>query len=510
MNLVETVRQYASSSPEKTVYHFAGRDVTYAEFDQQVGSLAYSLKQLGIQKNDHVAFLLGNSPEFIISLYACMRIGAIAVPVNPVYTLDEVSYIFQNGDVKAVIAVDTLWPLLEKGNASFPKVEKVIICRTEKNEFQINNEHVVSFSELLSSTNYCSPETIDNEETAIILYTSGTTGYPKGAELTHNNLYANARDVAQFMEFSSDDRVIATLPLFHVFALTVVANAPLLVGATILIVPRFSPSEIFNIAKLQRATVFAGVPTMYNFLYQFPDGQAADFSTLRLAISGGAPLPAQVLYNFEGKFKVRISEGYGLSEASPVTCFNPLDRERKVGSIGTSINNVENKIVDDNGNELPVNEVGELIVRGPNVMKGYYKLPKETAEALRDGWLYTGDLAKKDEDGYFYIVDRKKDMIIVGGFKVYQREVEEVLFSHPKVVEAAVVGLPDENFGEAVHAFVVLNDEHVGQLDLFKYCSEHLAKYKIPTAITFLPELPKSSTGKVLRRTLKEDTVLNT
>lgn len=228
------------------------------------------------------------------------------------------------------------------------------------------------------------------------------------------------------------------------------------------------------------------------------------FSNLRLAISGGASLPVSLLHNFEQKFNVRISEGFGLSEASPVTCFNPIDRERKAGSIGQSIINVENKIVDENGEEVPVGEVGELIVRGPNVMKGYYKMPEETAVAIRNGWLYTGDLARKDEEDYFYIVDRKKDLIIVGGYNVYPREVEEVLFSHNGIVEAAVVGFPDPNFGEAVHAYVVLKDPAVSIEEIKEYCAKHIAKYKVPTVIEILDELPKNTTGKILRRSLKQ------
>jgi long-chain acyl-CoA synthetase len=311
--------------------------------------------------------------------------------------------------------------------------------------------------------------------------------------------------VADYLGFTEGDRVVATLPVFHVFALTVVVNAPLLKGATILLVPRFSPGDVFKITREKEATVFAGVPTMYNFLYQFPEGRKEDFESIRLSISGGSSLPVALLHNFEEKFNVRISEGYGLSESSPVTCFNPTDRERIPGSIGTTITNVENKVVDELGHEVPDGEVGELIVRGPNVMKGYYKMPEETAAALRDGWLYTGDLARRDEDGYFYIVDRKKDLVIVGGYNVYSREVEEVLFEHRDVVEAAVIGVPDPDFGEAVHAFVVLKDgvkEDVGSLE--SYCSKRLAKYKVPKHIEFLDELPKNTTGKILRRNLKD------
>lgn len=511
LNLVERVRQTALEQPERRAYHFLGSDTTYGEFEQTVSRFAYALQQLGVEKGDHVAFLLGNTPHFLISLYATMRIGATAIPVNPTYTQEEISYIIQNGDVKVVIALDGLLPLVEAGVNILPQVETYIICETTPNIGEriealssTAKERTFLFSEVLGkATAFIDPVHVEEDDVAIILYTSGTTGYPKGAMLTHRNLYSNARDVGHYLQMSPDDRVIATLPVFHVFALTVVVNAPLLQGATVLLAPKFSPSEIYNLAGREQATVFAGVPTMFNFLYQF-DGDIKNFAHLRLAVSGGAPLPVQVLLNFEEKFKVRVSEGYGLSEASPVTCFNPLDRERKAGSIGMSIPNVDNKIVDENGNEVPVGEVGELIVRGPNVMKGYYKMPEETYNAIRGEWLYTGDLAKKDEDEYFYIVDRKKDMIIVGGFNVYPREVEEVLFSHPNVLEAAVVGMPDSNLGEAVHAYVVLKDNHTSIEELQQYCSNRLVKYKVPTVIELLDELPKNSTGKILRRSLKE------
>ena len=511
LNLVERVRQTALEQPEKHAYHFLGRDTTYGEFEETVSRFAAGLQQLGVEKGDHVAFLLGNTPHFLISLYATMRIGATAIPVNPMYTQDEIAYIIQNGDVKAVIALDLLLPLVEVGVKVLPQVENYIICETtqdigEKVNTLSNSakEKTKLFSQILGSTvESVDPVKVEEDDTAIILYTSGTTGYPKGAMLTHRNLYSNARDVGHYLSMTPEDRVIATLPVFHVFALTVVVNAPLLQGATVLLAPRFSPSEIYDLAESQKATVFAGVPTMYNFLYQF-DGDADKFAALRLAVSGGAPLPVQVLHDFEAKFKVKVSEGYGLSEASPVTCFNPLDRERKAGSIGMSISNVENKVVDEFGNEVPVGEVGELIVRGPNVMKGYYKMPEDTANAIRGEWLYTGDLAKKDEDGYFYIVDRKKDMIIVGGFNVYPREVEEVLFTHPNVVEAAVVGFPDANLGEAVHAYVVLKENDTTVEELQAFCAQRLVKYKVPAAIDLLEELPKNSTGKILRRSLKQ------
>lgn len=513
LNLVSQVHHIALQQPTKNAYHFMGKDTTYAEFDQSVSMFASALQDLGIEKGDNVAFLLGNTPHFLISLYATMRIGATAVPVNPIYSPDEISYIIHNSDAKAVIALDLLLPLVEKAAGAFPTVEHYIICETvpetpEKIAALADDvkAKVRTFNGVIASGKpNLQPVDMDKNETAVILYTSGTTGRPKGAMLTHENLYSNARDVAEYLTFSEDDRVIATLPVFHVFALTVVVNAPLLQGATVLLVPRFSPADVFSIAKEQQATVFAGVPTMYNFLYQYPEGSPEDFKSIRLSISGGSSLPVALLHNFEEKFAVRISEGYGLSEASPVTCFNPLDHERIPGSIGMSIVNVENKVVNELGEEVPDGEVGELIVRGPNVMKGYYKMPEETEMAIRDGWLYTGDLAKRDDNGYFYIVDRKKDMIIVGGYNVYPREVEEVLFAHPDIVEAAVIGLPDPDFGESIHAFVVLKEGASQDAEaLTAYCQERLVNYKVPKQFEFMDELPKNTTGKILRRSLKD------
>lgn len=512
LNLVEKVRQQAFEQPEKTAYYFLGKGTSYGELEQSVARFAAALEDLGVQKGDHIALLLGNTPHYIISLYATMRLGAVAIPINPIYTADEISYIIQNGDVKVVVALDLLLPLVEAGVQGFPQVVQYIICETTPDvgeKYAALSESAKAKTKLFThvlqgATRLLDPVEVASDDTAIILYTSGTTGQPKGAMLTHQNLYSNARDIGDYLKMTSDDRVVATLPVFHVFALTVVVNSPLTRGATILLAPRFSPGEIFELISTYKATVFAGVPTMYNFLYQFEQADVAAFSSIRLAISGGASLPVSLLHNFEQKFNVRISEGYGLSEASPVTCFNPIDRERKPGSIGQSIINVENKVVDENGDEVAVGEVGELIVRGPNVMKGYYKMPEETAVAIRDGWLYTGDLASKDEEDYFYIVDRKKDMIIVGGYNVYPREVEEVLFSHKGIVEAAVVGFPDPDFGEAVHAYVVLKYPSLTVEEIRAYCAEHIVKYKVPTVIEILDELPKNTTGKILRRSLKE------
>lgn len=496
----------------KHAYVFEDKAVTYLELDEAVSKFASGLEKIGLQKGDHIAMLLGNSPNFVLGLYGSLRLGATVIPVNPIYTADEIAYIMNNGDVKAIIALDRLTPLLQSMESLLPNVEHIIICKTSQQSENAQQEsklplssRIKSFTEVMSlgEETYDFP-TLQEEETAVILYTSGTTGKPKGAMLSHQNLYSNAKDIADFLNINGQDRVLAVLPMFHVFCLTVALNAPLMNGGTVIIMPKFSPPAVFQTIREQKVTIFAGVPTMYNFLLQYPGGNQADVETLRLCISGGASMPVALLTAFEQKFDVVISEGYGLSEASPVTCFNPLNRPCKPGSIGTSIVNVENKVVNEFGVEVPVGQVGELIVRGPNIMKGYYKMPEETEFTIKDGWLYTGDLARMDEDGYFYIVDRKKDMIIVGGYNVYPREVEEVLYNHPSVLEAAVIGGPDVNFGEAIKCFVVLKEPNVTEEDLLTHCHNYLAKYKVPSEIEFLEELPKNTTGKILRRALKQ------
>lgn len=510
MNLSSQLHETTLVYGDKIAYQFLDQQKTYAELDAAVTMFACGLSKLGVQKGDHVALIMGNSPHFLIGFYGVLRAGAKVIPINPIYTADEISFILLNGDVKTVITLDLLLPLAEGLHKHLPKVENYIICETGEYKGDSDFSKMEVHSKLIGFNNVIGlgQETfeeplLEEDEVAVILYTSGTTGKPKGAMLTHKNLYSNVRDVGEYLKINSEDRVITVLPMFHVFCMTVCMNASLTKGGMLLIVPRFSPSEVYRIAKEYEATIFAGVPTMFNFIYQH-NGNPEDFKTLRLSIAGGSSMPVALLKNFEQKFNVIVSEGYGLSEASPVTCFNPLDRPRKPGSIGTSIINVENKIVNEMGEEVPVGEVGELVVRGPNVMKGYYKMPEESAATIKDGWLYTGDLAKMDEEGYFYIVDRKKDIIIVGGYNVYPREVEEVLFAHAGIVEAAVVGVPDPNQGEAVHAYLVKKDEGLTIEDVRAYCREHLAKYKNPTVIEFLEELPKNATGKILRRALKD------
>lgn len=512
MNLSDQLSITTRKHPTKTAFVFQDKETSYMELEGAVQKFASSLQQLGIKKGDHIALVVGNSPYYVIGMYGALRLGAVVVPVNPLYTAHEMTYILKNGDVKGVITMDIFMEKFVAIADQLPGVRHYISCETgaavEPGDYPSIITKMKSFTMMIQegSAEFKMPRLVETD-LAIILYTSGTTGKPKGAMLSHQNLYSNAKDVADYLTINGEDRVIAALPMFHVFCLTVSLNAPLMNGGTILIMPKFSPQEVFRIAKDYQATVFAGVPTMYNYLLQSAQEQEDRFAGIRMCISGGSSMPVALLKDFEKTFSVQISEGYGLSEASPVTCFNPLDKPRKPGSIGTNIVHVENKVVNELGEEVGAGEVGELVVRGPNVMQGYYKMPEETAVALKAGWLHTGDMARMDDEGYFYIVDRKKDMILVGGYNVYPREVEEVLYSHPNVSEVAVVGTPHPETGEAVICFVVTNDTAITTAHLMEYCKEHLAKYKIPVSITFLDELPKNTTGKILRKNLREQLV---
>ncbi|WP_048749096.1 long-chain-fatty-acid--CoA ligase [Paenibacillus sp. P22] len=493
-SLAEILENSAASHPLRPAYVWGGRETSYSELMDQVMRCASGLASHGIVKGDKVVLLLGNSPDFVIAYYGILRIGAVAVPVNPTYTPEEIAYVLDNSRARAVIAAAPLEPVFHALRPRLPELKLVVLT-----------EAGTSWDELLDAGGgNIESAYIKDDDTAVILYTSGTTGKPKGAMLSHRNLATNAESVHSMFKINHEDRAVVVLPMFHIYSMTVCVNAPLAVGAALIIMPRFQPAEVIRTIREDRATMFSGVPTMYSFLLQFPGASAADFAGIRLCSSGGASLPLEVLNRFEEKFQTVIYEGYGLSEASPVTAFNPLGGIRKPGSIGVDIPNVINKVVDSEGREVPRGEVGELIAQGPNIMQGYLGMPEATAATLRDGWLYTGDMARMDEEGYIFIVDRKKDMINVGGFNVYPREVEEVIYQHPAVFEAAVVGVPDEVFGERVKAFVVRSDESLSVEDLLAFCQSRLVKYKIPTIVEFLAELPKNSSGKTLRRALRE------
>jgi len=503
-HLDENLRNTAARFPDQIAYQYASIQTTYEQLDRQVERIAAYLQAQGATADEGIALILPNSDAFVTLYHGALRLGMYCVPLNPLYTPQELLYMLVDSGVKWIAAPRQFAALAPMVQAQLAGVQMIAVGDGE----DALPPGVVSYTELAAFTERpLVPTQHSVEDTAVILYTSGTTGKPKGAMLSHRNLSSNATLIGDFFNYSPEDRIVAVLPMFHVFCLSVCLNAAIFRGAELMIFPRFSPMEVFREVATSRATVFVGVPTMYNFLMQAARQDPAhseELRSLRLCLSGGAALPVALLEGFEKLFQLEILEGYGLSEASPVTSFVPADgRARKVGSIGVPITGVEQKIFDEADRELPPGEVGELVVRGPNVMKGYWQRPDDTALALRGGWLRTGDLARTDEDGYFYIVDRKKDMIIVGGFNVYPREVEEALFSHPDIVEAAVVGIPDDQYGEAVVACVVAR-EGLEVSMIYAFCEQRLAKYKRPVRIELMPELPKNQTGKVLRRELRE------
>jgi len=467
--MLNLLQRLASQQPDRAALIFEGQTVNYEALCERVEGIAVHLRTQGVSKGHHVALIMDNHRAFVESLYAIWVIGAVAVPLNPDYTAAELSYILDNGDVRYAIVAST------DGIGKVPYTTIEEINRVEG--CKPTNWHVT------------------DTETALILYTSGTTGKPKGAMLSHLNLYSNARDVAQFFLYKTTDIVIVALPLFHVFALTVALNAPLFVGAKLIILPRFSPTTVLDTIEREQATLFAGVPLMYNYMVQAATKR--DLSSLRLAISGGSPLPLAIHEKFANIFNIQISEGYGLSEASPVTCFNPVGRT-KIGTVGTAIPNVSLKIIDEGLSEVATGHIGELAVSGPNVMAGYYKNAEATTAAFTGHYLRTGDLAFIDSEGYVTIVDRKKDLILVGGYNVYPKEVEEVLYRHPDITEVAVVGKRSKQLDEEVVAFVVSNTK-LDEEDLKAYCAKRLVRYKCPVRIQQIEMLPKNSTGKILK-----------
>lgn len=434
-----------------------------------------------------------NSPEFIYSYLGVVKNAGIIVPINLQLTIEEITYFIKDTEANFMIIHPTIFQKMKHTKESIQELLGIkVIVLDEEFQRTLSEVSLEVFEEFS-----------DEDAVSTFLYTSGTTGKQKAAMLTHKNLVMNAEQCRLAFHGTATDNYMCVLPMFHVFAFTTCVLNPLLSGATVTIVEKFQPKEVIESLLKDNITVFMGVPTMYILLLQACKNNVS-FSKLRLAVSGGAALPVEVLRQAKEILKLPVVEGYGLTEASPVVCFNPLDGIKKEGSIGLPIPYVECKIIDENDIELPVGEVGELIVRGENVMLGYYKQEKETNKTLKNGWLHTGDLAKMDEDGYIFIVDRKKDMIIAGGLNVYPREVEEVIYQYSKVKEAAVVGIDDKLRGQYVKAFIVLKDgEECTSHEITRYLKDYIAGYKLPREIEFISELPKNSSGKILKKVLK-------
>ena len=497
LNLATILRSSALENPDHPAILLGERSIDFAELDRAARGVAAGLQARGIGRGDSVALLVPNVPEFTIAYFGVLYAGAAVVPINVLAAAPEVTYFLQDASANLLIAHPLFEAPAREGakGAGVPLLIAGGGAGPDTLEEMIASEPV----DMLALTSA--------DDTAVILYTSGTTGKPKGAELSHSNLFMNcAFVVPRVMESVGLEShvALATLPLFHSFGQTVIQNASIAAGGTITLLPRFTPSEAFEIMERDKVTIFAGVPTMYFALLNLETERAFDLSALQVCMTGGAPMPVEVMGAFEAKFDVKIQEGFGLSETSPIASFGMLDKPRKAGSIGYPVWGVEMRIVDDKDAPLEGGERGEICIRGHNVMKGYLGRPEASEEALRGGWFHSGDVGYRDEDGCYWIVDRKKDMILRGGFNVYPREVEEVLYTHPAIVEAAVIGVPHESLGEEVKAFVALGaGKQASEQDLIAFCKKNLAAYKYPRSVEFLAELPKGPTGKILKKDLR-------
>ena len=492
LNLGSILQATAALQPNHAAVRLGDQTLTYAELDRAARGIATSLRARGIEPGASVAIMIPNLPEFTQAYYGILYAGCTIVPLNVLLSAPEVQYHLEDSRARLLFA----HPLFEapaKTGAGAAGVPVVWAAGA-------GSDTVASFASAppIEAVTPTLPT-----DTAVILYTSGTTGKPKGAELTHSNLFINCAVVLpKLLPVQPDDVALATLPLFHSFGQTCIQNASIAAGGTFTLLPRFGPEEAFAIMERHRVTLFAGVPTMYFALLNH-DGPERDLSALRWCVSGGAAMPVEVMNAFEKKFRVEIYEGYGLSETSPVACFNMPGRERTAGSIGYPVWGVEMAILDEKDQPVADGERGEICIRGHNIMKGYLGRPDATREALRGGWFHSGDVGIRDANGSYRIVDRVKDMIIRGGFNVYPREIEEVLYAHPAIVEAAVIGIPHESHGEEVKAVIVSRDPKLGAEDVIAYCKERLAAYKYPRVVTFAESLPKGPTGKILKRELR-------
>jgi long-chain acyl-CoA synthetase len=529
-NLAKFLVQAASSYPDHKAIYFLGKKITYRQLLDLSYRFADALQKLGVSKGDRVAIMLPNCPQAVIAFYGTLLIGGIVVMTNPLYMPRELEHQMNDSGARILVTLDLLFERVMKVVPT-TAIKKVMITSIKdylpfplnvmyplkakkdglKREVVYSNE-VVSFMKLIreaAETRCETPAVNAEQDLALIQYTGGTTGLAKGVMLTHYNLVANTIQsrLWSYRSQTTREKYLAVLPLFHVFGLTVLMNQSVYIAGTLILVPRFEVGKVLQTIHKAKPTIFPGAPTMYISIINHPDVKKYDLSSIEFCISGAASLPLEVQVEFERLTGGKLIEGYGLTEAAPVSHANNIWEKRKPGSIGIPFPDTEARIVDPvTGEEVPIGEIGEVLIRGPQVMKGYWNNPEETAKVLKDGWLYTGDMAKMDEDGYFYILDRRKDLIIAGGYNVYPREVEEVLFEHPSVEEAVVAGVVDPYRGETVKAYIVLKKGMAASEDEIKvWCKERLAVYKVPKIYEFRDSLPKTIIGKVLRRQLIEE-----
>jgi long-chain acyl-CoA synthetase len=484
--------------------------ITYGEFGDLTDRYARSLYDMGIRRGDRVAIWLQNSIEFAVAYWGNAKLGAISVPLNVLFKPDEAYFILSDAKAKAIVAHAQYEPAITGLWQRLPDLNHAIVVGATEGTAHTRYEDLIEAGTRSlaqrGSRGLRFKYLVDSHKPAVILYTSGTTGFPKGAMLNHDNILFDARACTKVLPVGPADAMLCVLPLYHAYPQMIFLCFAVMTACRVVILERFVPSLVLEKVAQYGCTLFLAVPSMLSLLLQVPKDQRPPISSLRFCISGAAPLPLEVLEQFEREYGVAVAEGDGPTECGPVTCVNPLDgRPRKPGSVGLALPGVQIKIFDDHDRELGPNEIGEIVVRGKNVMLGYYNRPDETAEAMRAGWFHTGDIGKIDEDGYIYILDRKKDMIIVGGINLYPREVEELLYRHPKVAEAAVIGVPDPLRGEAPKALIVLRPgQQATGSEILNYLRPHLANFKLPRSVEFCESLPKSMTGKILKRELRE------
>jgi len=522
--------------PHRKALIFQNKTLTYGELKDQAETFAASLRLLNINPGDRVAIMLPNLPQAVIAFWGVLKAGGVVVMINPLYMEKEIVHHMEDSGAKCLITLDLLWPKVDVLRAKLPVKHYIITGIDESLSFpyswlyrikarraastpaiNFQEEGLVAWKTMLAGKCRFScgrdacPDTL-----AVLQYTGGTTGLPKGVMLSHSNLIVNAQQVLAVLQQTEDSQnvFLSILPFFHVYGLTTSLICPTALAATVLPLPRYVPHDVLTAIKKHRPTIFPGAPSVYISLMQQKNLASYDLKSIKLCVSGSAPLPAEHFRRFQELTGARIVEGYGLTEASPITHGNPLYSDRqKPGSIGVPLPSTDARIVDMEVGSVPLppGKVGELVIRGPQVMKGYWNRPDETANAIRNGWLYTGDIAMMDEEGYFYIVDRKKDMVIVAGYNVYPREIDEVLLEHPKILDAVAVGVDDAHRGECLKAFVVLKPgESMTKAEVLAWCRSKLAGYKVPRHVEFREDLPKTIVGKVLRRILRaEDDVEN-
>lgn len=493
-------REFLFSEPD-------GRVFTYLEFDREVNRAANMLLELGARRGDRVSLFLNNSAEYLIFYFACFKIGAWANPINALLKWPEVQYIISHSGSQIAVTESNLYQTLIRASEDPPLLRYIIVAGADLGGCRIESDGIEALEYRVGGSARSDELEwfdISSEDEAVLIYTSGTTGRPKGVMLTHGNILANARQIAEWLRLTEADRSLIVMPLFHVNALMTTCMAALWAGGQIVVMPRFSASRHWEVVARRRVTYFGSVATMLTMLSEAHPGgvpEGLDISSLRFALCGSAPVPVEVMKRFESLFGCPVIEGYGLTESTCRSTFNPIVG-RRPGSVGLPIGN-QMKIFDDEDRELGPNQIGEIVLRGPNIMKGYYRDEEATRRAFRSGWFHTGDLGYYDEDGFFYVVDRKSDMIIRGGENIYPREIDEVLYSHPKVKDAATVGVPDPLYGQEVKSFVVLREgEGATQEELIEFCRARLADFKCPKTIEFLDEIPKGPTGKALKREL--------